>query len=678
MSLRAIVDVVLHLESFRNIDLFQQGLYHLRFEVFHSTPSQKRSASPYNQYVQEPAGKASLTLPGGIEDIYYKTRSFYIKYCDEEVEINEIAVFRTEVELDSETIPPLTVLCSLMYCDVGGRVSERVMNTLLASPPEFRAEALAEVEISSFIQGANLFVPIIFDDQHFCVMNSTVHVVVIDFRFRPRPAPLPAADSAQPAQPARPARPAQELNMASSLSEIFFPTQAALTPELVASVYSKYIRLLSAGQTKNSILVNHWRKFVGLQAAPSPQDSLGLAAALEDPSGLADPGEGFCARLDSLDPAGVSEKIMAEIQVIAGNMNCLLFELTDTLLKASKAITLSMMYTYNALLKSHWGKSVVKKVYQVESYTLLAEQNLNSVHKAEAKALRASVGYQNMEKLPIFLRSYFPSPDLHPILFLDVYTKLVEDKEDWKADSVKFSYIKSKPRHLVVLVHGFQGNSFDVRLIRNQVALCRPDTLLMCSHMNEGETEGDISEMGERLSEEVLQYIHEWCPQNSLEKVSFIGHSLGGLIIRASLPHLKSLSSKFQFLLTFSSPHLGYMYNTSKLVDAGMWIIKKLKKSLSLKQLSMTDTNEARSSFLYKLSNLQGLEWFRNVALVGAHQDNYAPFESARVEVGAKAAGDARGRLYIEMASNLLGRIRAERIGRIDVSLKLRARASTA
>lgn len=33
MSLRAIVEIVIHLESFRNIDLFFQGIYYTRFRL---------------------------------------------------------------------------------------------------------------------------------------------------------------------------------------------------------------------------------------------------------------------------------------------------------------------------------------------------------------------------------------------------------------------------------------------------------------------------------------------------------------------------------------------------------------------------------------------------------------------------------------------------------------------
>jgi len=41
--------------------------------------------------------------------------------------------------------------------------------------------------------------------------------------------------------------------------------------------------------------------------------------------------------------------------------------------------------------------------------------------------------------------------------------------------------------------------------------------------------------------------------------------------------------------LSLSSPHLGYLYNNNKIIDAGIWILKKLKNSKSLDQLTMVD-----------------------------------------------------------------------------------------
>lgn len=65
-------------------------------------------------------------------------------------------------------------------------------------------------------------------------------------------------------------------------------------------------------------------------------------------------------------------------------------------------------------------------------------------------------------------------------------------------------------------------------------------------------------------------------------KISFIAHSLGGLIVRAALPYLEEHADKMYNYFTLSSPHLGYMYNSSKIVDAGMWLLKTWRKSKCL------------------------------------------------------------------------------------------------
>ena len=68
------------------------------------------------------------------------------------------------------------------------------------------------------------------------------------------------------------------------------------------------------------------------------------------------------------------------------------------------------------------------------------------------------------------------------------------------------------------MVHGFQGNSFDMRLFKNTLTVAYPDSLFLCSNSNEENTEGDISEMGVNLAREVKGFIIEWCPANSLSK----------------------------------------------------------------------------------------------------------------------------------------------------------------
>lgn len=127
-------------------------------------------------------------------------------------------------------------------------------------------------------------------------------------------------------------------------------------------------------------------------------------------------------------------------------------------------------------------------------------------------------------------------------------------------------------------------------------------------------------EMGDRLAKEVNQYVIEFCPGTNLSKISFVGFSLGGLIARAAFPHLESLANKFQTFISLSTPHLGYMYNSNKLFDTGMWFLKKWNKSKSLAQLSMSD-GDSKSECLFKMSEMPGLGWFKNIVLVCSNQD---------------------------------------------------------
>lgn len=85
-------------------------------------------------------------------------------------------------------------------------------------------------------------------------------------------------------------------------------------------------------------------------------------------------------------------------------------------------------------------------------------------------------------------------------------------------------------------------------------------------------------------------------------------------------------------MVTFSSPHIGYAYSTSKLVDAGLWILNTMKKCTSIEQMTMIDNQNIEECFLYKLSQQKGLEWFKKITFLASHQDLYVPFYSARIQ----------------------------------------------
>jgi hypothetical protein len=62
-------------------------------------------------------------------------------------------------------------------------------------------------------------------------------------------------------------------------------------------------------------------------------------------------------------------------------------------------------------------------------------------------------------------------------------------------------------------------------------------------------------------------------------RLSFAGHSMGGIIIRSALSYIRNIEQYLWAYLSFSSPHLGYLYEPSALVQAGLWLLGTLQKS---------------------------------------------------------------------------------------------------
>lgn len=175
--------------------------------------------------------------------------------------------------------------------------------------------------------------------------------------------------------------------------------------------------------------------------------------------------------------------------------------------------------------------------------------------------------------------------------------------------------------------------------------------------------------MTDRLVSEILYHIES--SGLNPRKVSFIGHSLGTIIIRSALtrPKLRPLLPRLHTFLSLSGPHLGTLYNTSGLVNAGkpntfdalfdvgrasvsnvifvlssicigMWFMQKWKKSGSLLQLAMKDSPDVRRSFMFRLSQKSNLQKFKHVLLCGSAQDRYVPLHSARIELCKAAVRD--------------------------------------
>ena len=179
---------------------------------------------------------------------------------------------------------------------------------------------------------------------------------------------------------------------------------------------------------------------------------------------------------------------------------------------------------------------------------------------------------------------------------------------------------------MVVLHHGFQGNNLDMLSLKHYFSLKYPKNYYHCAKANEENSEEEIGLMGKKLALEIKEFIQVYVPGRKISKMSFVGHSMGGLIIRASFPHLKEYKHKMGCFMTVSTPHLGDNKGDSKLVEfgtpktnVGFNILTNWKKSQSLVQIGMKEqVSDPYDKFLYKLSEMEGMNWFRHIVLVSS------------------------------------------------------------
>lgn len=111
---------------------------------------------------------------------------------------------------------------------------------------------------------------------------------------------------------------------------------------------------------------------------------------------------------------------------------------------------------------------------------------------------------------------------------------------------------KLLPPHLVIMVNGIIGSSADWRYAAEQFLNKLPDQLFV--HRSECNTSkltfDGVDRMGERLAEEVLSVVRRW---PGLQKISFVAHSLGGLVARYAIGKLFAHSSTLEAEVTSRS-----------------------------------------------------------------------------------------------------------------------------
>lgn len=640
--MKSVLEVAVIMGKFRNIDLAHQGLYQFQVSVYYQQLGRTRPAQPINLTLipKKPKNKNTVIIPGSVneEGLSIKSQVFLVRYSEQKVNIDEVAEFYLELDLNEQNEScSISVKVDLCYVEVNKNSFKN-----LNFEENLQVRDNKTVRIESPLRGIVENLQVYFSGRWFCVLNCVVALAFYDYK-------IPCGD------------------LALFALVLFGDSQGNLKQsvgdEEINKEYEKFVKKLAKVHQDLKERFEEINSNCFIEDIEVPI-SLTLPLSFDNP----DPSISFAGHLQTTSPINSTTQLLSEIKLAAAStyetFNRIKNLISSNLTKVSKYLSAS----YQKKLKYKFSE-LVRKEEQANglSFDICSSEETKQDHKKKAKLIRKSEYFQNMHYLDVQEESLIEKIAVQPIIFEETYFK---DQGSSPTSSKLFDF------HLIVLVHGFQGSSFDLRSLRNYILLVYPKVQFLESSCNESKTEGDIREMGCRLSREVISYLSYNFPDKN-PKISFIGHSLGGLIIRAALPYLECLSDRMHLFMSLSTPHLGLMYS-SKIVDAGMWLMKKMRKSKCLKQLCFEDYPKIEGTCLYLLSKDQGLQWFEYVALVGSLRDEYAPYDSARIEVPIKASKDPEhGNSYIQMAHNILQKLTKQNIIKLDVHFKLKKSIET-
>lgn len=197
------------------------------------------------------------------------------------------------------------------------------------------------------------------------------------------------------------------------------------------------------------------------------------------------------------------------------------------------------------------------------------------------------------------------------------------------------------PTHLIVFVNGIIGSAANWSFAAKQFVKIFPeDVFVHCSECNTStRTLDGVDVMGERLAEEVKSVIKR---RPELEKISFIAHSLGGLVARYTIGRLygqsitrgtleeigdcRNADSEAQCFdekskekiaglepinfITFATPHLGSRGHRQIPILCGVYIFEKMAYRTSSwiigrtgKHLFLKDNDEGKLPLLLQMVN---------------------------------------------------------------------------
>uniref|UniRef100_A0A1J3IMM7 DUF676 domain-containing protein n=1 Tax=Noccaea caerulescens TaxID=107243 RepID=A0A1J3IMM7_NOCCA len=701
-------EIAIYIHRFHNLDLFQQGWYQIKISMKWEDGDNNSCGIP-SRVVQYEALDSSSNDSYGVwkiddKDNSFLTQPFRIKYARQDVRLCMMVSFTMPLERYEGSATSAVILSfELLYSPVMENISVADSDACPAAVHEFRIPPKA-------LSGLHSYCPVHFDTFHAVLIDVTVHVSVMKSAAYKRPAVLSSDASKNLA------------NGSPQSSKKAFAQIASADKKLVSFVKA----LLAARDTlleEMKTLSKAVSQTIDLSEFVSNMDNDLLSdSAPMGKSVEVEEGSGQGKQQNSLEKLNSPFDLTSDdwLRDFSKEHLSRTFHLLGTQLHYLWNTFLAFHRDNNTkvldYLRDIWRKDrraewsiwmVYSKVEMPHHFISgMEDTSTHSSHKkvttssklndpAQVAATRAELHRRSIAQMRINNRAIqdmhiFGDPMRVPIVITErvwnaprrtfsensymrhvdrIDSSLLTGHDD-ESGTRKHNNLQHSGRELkiVVFVHGFQGHHLDLRLIRNQWLLIDPKIEFLMSEANEEKTHGDFREMGQRLAQEVVSFFKRKMDKHARYgrlknvKMSFVGHSIGNVIIRTALadslmePYRKYLHT----YLSLSGPHLGYLYSSNSLFNSGLWLLKKLKSTQVIHQLTLTDDPDLQNTFFYKLCKQKTLDSFKNIILLSSPQDGYVPYHSARIESCQPAAFDnsKRNVAFLEMLNNCMDQIR--------------------
>ena len=220
--------------------------------------------------------------------------------------------------------------------------------------------------------------------------------------------------------------------------------------------------------------------------------------------------------------------------------------------------------------------------------------------------------------------------------------------------------------HLFILIHGLEASFTEMIPLMNEITRVNSNAgFLLPKSVRREKSRSRIEDLGFEIAKEIEDWIENEYDEGEIGKITFIWHSLGGIIGRAAISYLEKYSHLFYAYISFASPHLG-ITNWHQHVKIGLWLTELLKTYDWVTQLKMRDAVLFEDTFMYTLSKKRCFEYFEHIYFFSSQQDNIVPYSSSRFQIFKDELESPLTSNLLTLAQNCFSNVKTK-INRVDV-----------